>query len=152
MYEICSNWKQINNGLTLDNLYLFYISFCVLCSSLRYSYHTYPPQPVKGKKTIDKPWNQIHFCKNFAHTKNKSVSWFGHIWVQWVSESCLTPIEQFFFLAISWQEQATLQWDEVRCALDQHLSWVFIMFVHWNNSSQVDISLHLGTLSSFRTK
>jgi hypothetical protein len=38
--------------------------------------------------------------------------------MEWVSDCCLTPIQQFF----QWQEQVNFQWDEdeVRFLLDQH--------------------------------
>ena len=29
-------------------------------------------------------------------------------------------------------------------------SWIYIVLAHWNNSPQVDMSLHLGTLFWFR--
>ena len=53
------------------------------------------------------------------------------------------------FSAISWQEQVIYQWDddEVRFVLDR--SWIFIVLAHWNNSLQVDMSLHSDTLFWF---
>ena len=40
--------------------------------------------------------------------------------IEWVSDCCLTPIQNFS--AISWQEQVNFQWDddEVHFVLDQH--------------------------------
>jgi hypothetical protein len=40
--------------------------------------------------------------------------------MEWVSDCCLAPIQQF--IAISWREQVNCQWDddEVRFVLDQH--------------------------------
>ena len=40
--------------------------------------------------------------------------------MEWVSDCCLTPIQQF--LAILWREQVYFQWDddEIRFFLDQH--------------------------------
>ena len=40
--------------------------------------------------------------------------------MEWVSDCCLTPIQQF--LAILWWEQVYFQWDddEIRFFLDQH--------------------------------
>jgi hypothetical protein len=41
--------------------------------------------------------------------------------IEWVSDCCLTPTQQFFS-AISWWEQVNFQWDddEVCFVLDQH--------------------------------
>jgi hypothetical protein len=56
-----------------------------------------------------------------------------------------------FFSAILWQEQVTFQWLWSLLVLDQHTSsWNFIVLTYWNNSPQVDMSLHLDTLFWFR--
>jgi hypothetical protein len=57
---------------------------------------------------------------------------------EWVSDCCLTPIQQFFSYIM-----VTLQWDddEVRFVLDQHTELDFIVLVHWSNSPRVDMSL-----------
>ena len=46
--------------------------------------------------------------------------------VEWVSDSCLTPIQQFFSY-LSWREQVNFQWDdaEVGFALHQHAELEF---------------------------
>jgi hypothetical protein len=71
--------------------------------------------------------------------------------LEWVSDCCLTPIQQFS--AISWREQVNFQWDddEVRFVLDQHAELVFIVLAHWNNSPRVDMLLHPDTLFWFRS-
>ena len=45
---------------------------------------------------------------------------------EWVSDSCLTPIQQFFSY-LSWREQVNFQWDdaEVGFALHQHAELEF---------------------------
>jgi hypothetical protein len=45
----------------------------------------------------------------------------------------------------------TFWWDDdrVHFVLNQQLSWIFILITHWNNSLQVDMLLHLETLSWF---
>jgi len=65
---------------------------------------------------------------------------------EWVSDYCLTPIQQFS--AILWREQVNSQWDddEVRFALVNTPSWIFIVLAHWNNSQRVDMSLHSDML------
>jgi hypothetical protein len=63
------------------------------------------------------------------------------------------PIQQFFQL---FHGENKLIFNEMmimmRFALYQInlLSWIFIMLAHWNNSQQVDMSLHSDTLVWFR--
>ena len=83
-----------------------------------------------------------------------SMSWTvdtGRKVMKWVSDCCLTSNE-FFFPAISWREQFTLEWDvDVRFVLDQHAESNFIVLAHLNKHSagryyslfRVDQSLHL---------
>jgi len=47
---------------------------------------------------------------------------------------------EHFFLAISWRKQGTFN------EMMMMLNWIFILLTHWNNSLQVDMSLHSDTL------
>jgi len=69
-----------------------------------------------------------------------------------VSEWLLFNAKWQFFSAIWWWVQVTFQWDDddddVSFVLDQHVVLDFnSVLVHWNNSQQRDMSLHLVTLS-----
>ena len=45
----------------------------------------------------------------------------SHSKIEWVSDCCLAPSEQFSATDTSWQEQVTIQWDDdVWFVLDQH--------------------------------
>jgi hypothetical protein len=73
---------------------------------------------------------------------------------EWVSEWLLFNANSAMFFAILWWEQVNFRWadDEVRFVLDQHAELdFFIVLAHWNNSPQVDMSLHLDTLFWLRT-
>jgi hypothetical protein len=62
----------------------------------------------------------------------------------------LNPIQQFFNYIMA--RTSYFEWDddEVRFVLDQHAELdFFIVLAHWNNSPQVDMSLHSDTLSWF---
>ena len=66
---------------------------------------------------------------------------------EWVSDSCLKPIQQFFsYIMLIFNAMM------MRPALFQTntLSWIFIVLAHWNNSLQVIMSLHSGTLFWFQ--
>jgi len=55
------------------------------------------------------------------------------------------------FSAISWRVQVNFQSDDddqVRCVLNQHAYWLFIILAHWKKiSPRVEMSLHSDTLS-----
>jgi hypothetical protein len=59
----------------------------------------------------------------------------------WVSDCCLTPNKKFFNYVMVRTSYIWLDDDDVCFVLDQHLSWIFIVLTHWNNSQQVDMSL-----------
>ena len=70
---------------------------------------------------------------------------------KWVSNCCLTPIQQFS--AISWREQVNFQWDddEVRFVLDQHAELDFCNVISLKQQSagrHVSILGHIILITS----
>ena len=65
-------------------------------------------------------------------------------WNEWVSDCCLTPIQQFFSYIM-----ARTSYFLIRC-LWGLLCWIFIVLAHWNNSLRLGMSPYSDTLSWFR--
>ena len=85
-----------------------------------------------------------HICHYISWDNGSINSW----WVR-VNNCCLAPT-QHFCSAISWREHVSFQSDddEVRFVLDQHAELDFYS-TRWNNSLQVDMSIHSDTLFWF---
>jgi len=67
--------------------------------------------------------------------------------LEWVSEWLLFNANSVIFQL--YQVNFQCDDDEVRFVLDQHLSWIFIVLAHWNNSLWIYMSPHSDTLSWF---
>ena len=77
--------------------------------------------------------------------------------MEWVSDCCLKPIQQFFSYIMTRTSQLNFQWDDdddddddVCFVPDHTLCCIFIVLAHWNNSPRVDMTLHSDTLFWFR--
>ena len=109
-------------------------------------------------------WNFLWSCFltlsliMFPETVSDHVSWnflwscfrLGYMYtcINWL----LFQLKWVEFQLYLWQEQVTF--DEMIMISTFYytntLSWIFIVWAHWNNSPSVDMSLHLNTLSWFR--
>jgi len=67
-------------------------------------------------------FNQAYYLVivlSWIFIRQQKFLWSNNAMGEWISDCCLTSCEQFIW-AISWQEQATFQWDdEVHFVLDQ---------------------------------
>ena len=78
------------------------------------------------------------------------LSWKGQVQVdppvcdygEWMSDYYLAPSEKIFSYIM-----ARICYISMFCIKPTWLSWLFGALAHWNNSLQVEISLHSNTLS-----
>jgi hypothetical protein len=71
--------------------------------------------------------------------------------MQWVSQLLLLNVNSSIFQLYHGENKLHLN-NEMMFALHETntLSWIFIVFVHWNNSPRGNMLLHSDTLSWFR--
>jgi hypothetical protein len=82
---------------------------------------------------------RVHLDMNRVWTHKDTVS---------ESDCCLTPSEQFCSYIMAGTFDLMLMMSALY--FTNKLSWILIVLVHWNNSPQVDMLLHLDTLAWFR--
>ena len=96
--------------------------------------------PSEGVNYHKREWIEI----SGSELQSEGVNYNQREWV-------IVLTSQVSNLSTIWQQEVTVQWDaiDVIFVLDRHAYWIFIVLVHWTNSSHVDMSIYSDTLSSF---
>jgi hypothetical protein len=71
--------------------------------------------------------------------------------IKWVSDCCLTPVEQFFSCVMARTSYISMRWWCLLCTRPTGLVGLLIVLAHLNNSPGVDMVFYSNTLSWFWT-